>query len=75
MKSNLLHVLKVIKHRPVPNVNPFRSGKDAALELRGFTPISGAPYTSIVLTDWFVQLDSHPSTKAAGLVETTPEGE
>lgn len=67
--SNLLHVLEIIQNWVIANLDPFWPDEYAPLDFRFLAPIPGGPNTSIVLADWFIQLDAYPSTDTRDLFD------
>jgi len=58
--SNLLHILEVVQRRIIPNLDPLRPHKHAALHPRRLTPVPRLPEASVILADGLVQLDADP---------------
>lgn len=69
--SNLLHVLEIIQNWVTANLDPLWPDEYAPLDLRILAPVSGASHASIVLADWFIQLDAYPSTDTRDLFDVT----
>ncbi|RBQ87459.1 hypothetical protein VDGD_20696 [Verticillium dahliae] len=62
---NLLHIIQIIQHRPIPHFHALRADEDAMLQRRLLAPVARPLDTAVVLPHRLVEVNANPWPRAA----------